>query len=254
MAKVGLAKVGLSWRRGGVPRRGGEGRGGEGVWRRGGRGSAQISDAPTKILISQYRHTTPQHTPPHNATQQQRHTTQHNGGPRTGSRGRGSCREELGGAGRSMAQKRRHEQQIPKSSPIGQDFFGSSLGTKRPDQKKWSGPKAVRAKSGLVKKWHGPKGGTGQKWSLSISTQWTIPRYQSTCVFPTCPRSWRNAEPFNRNAEPQRRAAKHLGHTWYVGKRFCKSRCVFFSTLSAGIESMEFLNRRAASLIHSGKE
>ena len=28
----------------------------------------------------------------------------------------------------------------------------------------------------------------------------------------------------------------------------------FFSTLSAGIESMEFQNRRAASLIHSGKE
>ena len=25
---------------------------------------------------------------------------------------------------------------------------------------------------------------------------------------------------FYRNAEPQRRAAKHLGHTWYIGKRF----------------------------------
>ena len=56
------------------------------------------------------------------------------------------------------------------------------------------------------------------------------------------------------NAEPQRRAAKHLGHTWYIGKRFCKSSCVFFSTLSAGIESMEFQKRRTASLIHSGKE
>ena len=33
-----------------------------------------------------------------------------------------------------------------------------------------------------------------------------------------------------------------------------KSRCVLFSTVSAGIESMEFQNRRAASLIHSGKE
>ena len=31
-----------------------------------------------------------------------------------------------------------------------------------------------------------------------------------------------------------------LGHTWYIGKRFCKSRCVIFSTLSEGIESMEF--------------
>ena len=38
------------------------------------------------------------------------------------------------------------------------------------------------------------------------------------------------------------------------GKRFCKSSCVLFSTLSAGIEPMEFQKRRAASLIHSGKE
>ena len=30
-------------------------------------------------------------------------------------------------------------------------------------------------------------------------------------------------------------AAKHLGHTWYIGKRFCKSNSVFFSTLSAGM-------------------
>ena len=44
----------------------------------------------------------------------------------------------------------------------------------------------------------------------------------------------------NRNAEPQRWAAKHLGHTWYIGKRFRKSSRVFFSTLSAGSESMEF--------------
>ena len=26
------------------------------------------------------------------------------------------------------------------------------------------------------------------------------------------------------------RAAKHLGHTWYIGKRFCKSTCIFIST------------------------
>ena len=38
------------------------------------------------------------------------------------------------------------------------------------------------------------------------------------------------------------------------GNVFCQSSRVFFSTLSAGIESMEFRNRRAASLIHSGKE
>ena len=27
-----------------------------------------------------------------------------------------------------------------------------------------------------------------------------------------------------RIAEPQRRAAEHLGHTWFIGKRHCKSR------------------------------
>ena len=38
------------------------------------------------------------------------------------------------------------------------------------------------------------------------------------------------------------------------GNVFCQSSCVLFSTLSAGIESMEFHDKRAASLIHSGKE
>ena len=33
--------------------------------------------------------------------------------------------------------------------------------------------------------------------------------------------------PFYRNAEPQRRAAKHLGHAWHIGKRLCKSNSVF---------------------------
>ena len=36
------------------------------------------------------------------------------------------------------------------------------------------------------------------------------------------------------------RPAKYLGHTWNIRKRFCKSNGVFFSTLSAGIEFMEF--------------
>ena len=38
------------------------------------------------------------------------------------------------------------------------------------------------------------------------------------------------------------------------GNVFCKSSCDIFSTLSAGIESMEFRKRRAASLISSGEE
>ena len=49
-------------------------------------------------------------------------------------------------------------------------------------------------------------------------------------------------ETFFRIAAPQRRAAKHLGHTWYIGKRFCKSTCFFFSSLSSRIESMGYNN------------
>ena len=44
---------------------------------------------------------------------------------------------------------------------------------------------------------------------------------------------------YKRNDEPQ----KHLGHTWKIGKRFCKTSRVSFSTLSAGFESMESLLR-----------
>ena len=71
---------------------------------------------------------------------------------------------------------------------------------------------------------------------MLTSTQWTILRYQSTSVFPTSSRPWWNAKPFSGNAEPQRKAAKYLGHTWYIGKRFCKSSRVFFSTLPARVE------------------
>ena len=34
-----------------------------------------------------------------------------------------------------------------------------------------------------------------------------------------------------RNAEPQRRAAKHLGHTWYIGKRFLQIQMRFLQHL-----------------------
>ena len=87
-----------------------------------------------------------------------------------------------------------------------------------------------------------------------INSQWKFPRYQPTCVFPTSSNSWRNAEPFSRNAVPQQWAAKYLGHAWYIGKRFCKSRCVFISTLSTRIASMEFIARRAAPFINSGEK
>ena len=71
--------------------------------------------------------------------------------------------------------------------------------------------------------------------------------------FPPHPIPGGMLRPFSWNAEPQRRAAKHLGHAWTIGKRFCKSSCVLFSTLSAGIESMEFRKRRTDSLIKGGK-
>ena len=38
------------------------------------------------------------------------------------------------------------------------------------------------------------------------------------------------------------------------GKRFCKSRCVFISTISPRIASMEFIDRRAAPFVHSGEK
>ena len=42
--------------------------------------------------------------------------------------------------------------------------------------------------------------------------------------------------------------------TWYIGKRFCKSRCIIISTLSSRIASMEFIDRGAAPFIHSGEK
>ena len=38
------------------------------------------------------------------------------------------------------------------------------------------------------------------------------------------------------------------------GNVFCKSTCIFISSLSSRIESMDFIDRGAASFIHSGKE
>ena len=38
------------------------------------------------------------------------------------------------------------------------------------------------------------------------------------------------------------------------GNVFCRSTCIFISSLSSRIESMEFVNRRAAPFVHSGEE
>ena len=45
----------------------------------------------------------------------------------------------------------------------------------------------------------------------------------------------------------------HLGYTWYIGKRFCKSTCIFISSLSSRIESMEYNNWGTASYVYSGE-
>ena len=81
-----------------------------------------------------------------------------------------------------------------------------------------------------------------------------FPRHQSTSVFPTSSDTGGHVKTFIRIAEPQRRAAKHLGHTLYIGKRFCRSTCIFISSLSSRIESMEFVNRGAASYVYSGEK
>ena len=74
-----------------------------------------------------------------------------------------------------------------------------------------------------------------------------------TSVFPSSSNTRRIVETFLRIAVPQRRAAKHLGHTWYIGKRFCKSTCIFISSLSSRIASIEFV-RGAASYVYSGEK
>ena len=47
--------------------------------------------------------------------------------------------------------------------------------------------------------------------------------------------------------DPGGMPSRSLGMTWYIGKLFCSSNGVFFSTLSAGVESMEFLYIRTNS-------
>ena len=58
--------------------------------------------------------------------------------------------------------------------------------------------------------------------------------------FPPFQNPGENVKPFRENAEPQRWAAKYLGHAWYIGKRFCISNSVFFSTLSARDQILEY--------------
>ena len=52
----------------------------------------------------------------------------------------------------------------------------------------------------------------------------------------------------------RREGPPSIWETWYIGNRFCKSRCVILSSLSSRIASMEFIDRRAAPYVHSGEK
>ena len=52
----------------------------------------------------------------------------------------------------------------------------------------------------------------------------------------------------------RREGPPSIWDTWYIGKRFCRPTCIFISSLSSRIASMEFVNRRAAPFIHSGEK
>ena len=51
----------------------------------------------------------------------------------------------------------------------------------------------------------------------------------------------------------RREGPPSIWDTWYIGKRFCRSTCIFISSLASRIESMEFVNRGAASCVCSGE-
>ena len=72
--------------------------------------------------------------------------------------------------------------------------------------------------------------------------------------FPPHSDTGRDVEAFFRVTAPQRRAAKHLEYTWYIGKRFCKSTCFLFSSLSSRNESMGDNHWGTASHVYSGEE
>ena len=87
-----------------------------------------------------------------------------------------------------------------------------------------------------------------------ISTQWTIPHFQSTCVIPTSSNSWRNAKPFFWNAKPQKRIAMHLGHTWYIGKRSCNPAASSSAPYTQESTSSSSHISRTNSILTDGEE
>ena len=66
----------------------------------------------------------------------------------------------------------------------------------------------------------GDQGGCPKMAKIQDGVKPDIPRYQSTSVFPTSSDTGRIVKAFFHIAAPQRRAAKHLGHTWFFGKTF----------------------------------
>ena len=52
----------------------------------------------------------------------------------------------------------------------------------------------------------------------------------------------------------RREGPPSIWDTWFFGKRFCKSTCIFISSSSSRNETMEVVNRRAASYVYSGEK
>ena len=89
-----------------------------------------------------------------------------------------------------------------------------------------------------------------------ISTQRTFPTFASQLVsFPPHPVPGGRPSRFDRKCRGRRDGPPSIWDTHGVsGNVFCKSSRVFFSTLSAGIESMEFRYIRTDSLTNGGEE
>ena len=82
----------------------------------------------------------------------------------------------------------------------------------------------------------------GDCWQdAEISTQWTIPRYQSTSVFPTSSRSWRDAKPSSGSDCWTAMISRQVFGTPMVCREtVCPSNGVFFIVLSARVQSVDF--------------
>ena len=94
-------------------------------------------------------------------------------------------------------------------------------------------------------------------WYCTMRTpiQWKFQHYQSTSVIHTSSNSWKNDEPFSgmtrrKNGPPNFWDTHGISGNVFVNP----DASLVNSTLSSRIESMEFIDRGAASFIHSGEK